>query len=217
MDLFRWATFDVRSLMPDGWDEQLIEVARRLNQRKKIPVSHVTAREAHDVREVVIGNVGSRVVEAELPWVRDFYETHFLQLAQLTAYEPVSVAKDRGHTAVLNVQTPEDTRYICHVDTNPIQGLLYATTQPSGAGGELVVSNQTAAHSLEETDADCSIIYPQSGHLVFFDGRSNPHYIRPLLRPGDIRVALAMNYYVPSAPESLRPQDLDGYLFGTVS
>jgi len=213
MALFKWTTFDVRSLMPAGWDEKLTDAARRFSRRKTISPSHVTSREAHDVRELVIRNVGPPVVEAELPWVRELYGTLFLQLAQLTADEPVSVAKGREHTVVLNVQTPEDMRYICHVDTNPIQGLLYVTTQPPGAGGELVISNNTAAASLEEIEADCSIIYPQSGHLVFFDGRYNPHYIRPLLRQGDIRVAVAMNYYIPSVPESLRPPDLDDYLF----
>lgn len=217
MALFKWTTFDVRSLMPGGWDHELIEAARRLNQRKKISPDNVTSREAHDVSELVIRNVGSLVVEAELPWVRDLYETIFLELAQLTADEPVSVAKGKGHTVVLNVQTSEDMRYICHVDTNPIQGLLYVTSQPPGVGGELVVSNTTTAASLEEIDADCSVIYPQSGHLVFFDGRYNPHYIRPLLRQDDIRVAVAMNYYIPSVPESLRPADLDDYLFGTVA
>jgi hypothetical protein len=203
--------------MPAGWDEKIMEAARRLNQRKTIPASHVTAREAHDVHEMVIRNVGSEAVEAELPWVRDLYETLFLELAQLTTDEPVSVSEDKGHTVILNVQTPADTRYICHVDTNPIQGLLYVTTQPPGTGGELVIGNNTAAASLEEIEADCSVIYPQAGHLVFFDGRHNPHYIRPLVRQDDIRVAVAMNYYVPSVPESLRPADLDSYLFGAAS
>jgi hypothetical protein len=217
MALFKWTTFDVRSLMPTGWDDKLIQAARRLNQRKAVPASHVTAREASDVSELVMRNVSSSALEAELPWIRELYETVFLQLAQLTSGERVSVGTDDGHTAILNVQTPEDMRYICHVDTNPIQGLLYVTTQPPGTGGELAVGNKTTAASREEIDADCSVIYPQSGHLIFFDGRYNPHYIRPLLGPRDIRVAVAMNYYVPSAPESLRPTDLDDYLFGTVS
>jgi len=215
MTLFKWTTFDVRSVMPEGWDEKLIEAARRLNRRKKILPPHITSREAHDVRELVIRGVGAPAVEAELPWLRKLYGTVFLQLAQLTANEPVSVAKGKRHTVVLNVQTSDDMRYECHVDTNPIQGLLYVTTQPQGVGGELVVSNNTAAASLDDIDADCSAIYPQSGHLVFFDGRYNPHYIRPLVRSGDIRVAVAMNYYIPSVPESLRPPDLDDYLFGT--
>jgi hypothetical protein len=217
MELFKWATFDVRSLMPPDWDTKIIDTARRLNLRKKITPFHVTTREAHDVGELVMRNVGPLVVEAELPWVRKLYDTLFLQLAQRTVDEPVSAAESNEHTVVLNVQTPEDMRYVCHVDTNPIQGLLYVTTQPPGTGGELVVGNNTAAASLEEIDADCAVIYPQSGHLVFFDGRYNPHYIRPLLRQDDIRVAVAMNYYTPSAPESLRPSDLDDYLFETSS
>jgi hypothetical protein len=59
------------------------------------------------------------------------------------------------------------------------------------------------------------MIYPQAGYLIFFDGRQNPHYIRPLTRSDDLRVAIAMNYYVPSWSEARRPPDLDDYLYGT--
>lgn len=215
MTLFKWTTFDVRSLMPSGWADELVNAAVRLNRRKKIIPPHITSREAPDIRELVIRGVGSSVVEAELPWIRNLYQTTFRDLAQLTTSEPVTVAEGKRHTIVLNVQTSEDMRYECHVDTNPIQGLLYVTTQSKGAGGELIISNQSAAASLADIDADCSMIYPQSGHLIFFDGRYNPHYIRPLTNDGDIRVAVAMNYYIPSVPESLRPPDLDDYLFGT--
>jgi hypothetical protein len=217
MNQFKWTTFDVRSSMPAGWEESLIETARRHGQRRKVSTGNVTSREAQGDRELEIRNVSPAVLETELPWVSRLYGTLFLQLAQLTSDEPVSVAGDKGHTTVLNVQAPGDMRYICHVDTNPIQGLLYVTTQPPGTGGELVISNKEDSVSPAEINADCSVIYPQSGHLVFFDGRFNPHYIKPLLRPDDLRVVIAMNYYVPSAPESARPPGLDSYLYGKAS
>jgi 2OG-Fe(II) oxygenase superfamily len=216
MNLFKWSTFDVRTLLPAGWNRDLVEAAIRLNRRKRIAPPHVTSREAADVPELVIRGVGSQTVEHELPWIFELYNSTFRDLAQRTTDEQVSVAQGARHTVALNVQAPGDMRYECHVDTNPIQGLLYVTTHPEGEGGELIVSNNPNANCVEDIDADCSIIYPQSGHLLFFDGRQNPHYIRPLLRQDSIRVAVAMNYYVPSVPESLRPHDLDDYLFGTV-
>jgi hypothetical protein len=216
MTLFQWTTFDVRSLLPRDWSEQLVDAAGRLNRRKRINPPHVTSREAAGVKELVIRGVGSQTVASKLPWLMGLYHAAFRDLAQRTTVEPVSAAVGDRHTVVLNVQTPDDMRYECHVDTNPIQGLLYVTSHPAGSGGELVVGNNTQAGRVEEVEEDCSIIYPQSGHLLFFDGRYNPHYIRPLLERDHIRVAVAMNYYVPSVPESLRPPDLDDYLFGTL-
>jgi hypothetical protein len=202
--------------MPEGWEKRLIEAAHGLNRRKRIVPPHQTSREAPEIQELTIRGVGAQVVAAELPWLTNLYATLFRDLAQRTVSEPVTIAQGERHTIVLNVQTSDDMRYECHVDTNPIQGMLYVTTHPTGEGGELVIANNIGAASLAEIDANCSIIYPQSGYLLFFDGRRHPHYIRPLLTRGTIRVAVAMNFYVPSWPESLRPPDLDDYLFGTV-
>jgi len=94
--------------------------------------------------------------------------------------------------------------------------MLYVTTHPPGHGGELVVCNNAEASNVDQIDQDCSTIYPIAGHLLFFDGRHNPHYIRPMLQKGARRVAVAMNFYVPSVPEASRPPDLDEYLYGTV-
>ena len=35
----------------------------------------------------------------------------------------------------------------------------------------------------------------QAGHLILFDGRRNPHYVRPLASDNDIRIVAVMNYY----------------------
>jgi hypothetical protein len=62
-------------------------------------------------------------------------------------------------------------------------------------------------------EADCSVIRPHAGHIVFFDGR-RPHYARHLETPSEIRVVAAMNFYTDSAPESTRPPELNHHLFG---
>ena len=41
-------------------------------------------------------------------------------------------------------------RYECHVDSNPIEGLLYLTEHPEGNRGELVVSLGYSAKGPDE-------------------------------------------------------------------
>ena len=68
--------------------------------------------------------------------------------------------------------------------------------------------------SAEEIDKSCSVLRAQSGHLIFFDGRRHPHYVRPLAAASSLRVVAVMNYYTPSCPESTRPPELNRHLFG---
>ncbi|MGY2062449.1 2OG-Fe(II) oxygenase, partial [Nocardia gipuzkoensis] len=106
-------------------------------------------------------------------------------------------------------------RYECHVDTNPIEALLYCTTHLSGEGGEVVVSNRGDVRSIEEIEADCAVIEPRAGQLLFFDAREHSHYVRQLTDPDAVRVVVAMNYYTESSPEwEVRPPDLNRHLTG---
>jgi hypothetical protein len=58
------------------------------------------------------------------------------------------------------------------------------------------------------------VIRPHVGHLIFFDGREQPHYARPLLSRSDVRIVTVMNFYTGSFPESTRPRELNHHLFG---
>lgn len=104
-------------------------------------------------------------------------------------------------------------RYECHVDSNPVQGLLYVTTHKNGEGGELVVSNDESALGVNGILEDCQKIFPCSGDLVIFDARKNPHYVEPLKASDGIRIAATMNFYTIDAPEQMRPTDLNKHLF----
>ena len=104
-------------------------------------------------------------------------------------------------------------RYEAHVDSNPVEVLLYVTDHPYGTGGELVVSPNIDAVGISEIDNDCEIIYPESGKLLVFDFRTFPHYVRPL-KSDEYRVAVAMNYYTEECTEEMRPPDLDQHLYG---
>ena len=50
--------------------------------------------------------------------------------------------------------------------------------------------------------------------LVFFDGKTYPHYARRLLDEADVRVVAVMNFYTRSCPESTRPPELNRHRFG---
>jgi hypothetical protein len=113
---------------------------------------------------------------------------------------------------VLNVQRGTRMRFECHVDSNPLTGLLFCTGHQ--AGGELVVGHDTAAQCLADVERDCSVIRPQPGHLIFFDARRYPHYARPLTGEFETRIVAVMNFYTESCPESSRPRELNRHLYG---
>ena len=144
------------------------------------------------------------------------YEGWFRELGQLVCAEPLSIATDERITINLNLQRGSAMRYECHVDSNPLEGLLYVTDHPPGTGGELVVSHRLTARTVPEVDESAAIVYPRAGHLLFFDARQRAHYVRSLTSEDAVRVVVAMNFYTPSCPESSRPPDLNRHLFGDV-
>lgn len=213
-DRFYWITFDVTSFLPSGWVDDIKQVAEQNVSRRLLTPPHSTSRESADVVDLPVLGVRGPAVWQELPWVIDLYKGLFRDLGQLCTREMLTTTDNRHYAVVLNVQRRSGARYECHVDTNPLEGLLYVTTHPPGDGGELVVSNNIDAKSVQDVDADCTVLHPRSGHLVFFDGRFHPHYVRALTG-SEWRIAVAMNYYTAGVPESTRPPDLSEYLYGT--
>lgn len=182
--------------------------------RKTLKPISVTSREASKDIQVPVMTVSGTEVREKLPWLHALYHGLFRELAQLGNHELVFAAKNDLYGAVLNVQRGAQMRYECHVDSNPIEALLYVTDHPKGDGGELAVANNPEASCIEEVEVDASVVYPVSGNLILFDARRFPHYVRPLSDPSAIRVVVAMNYYTPSCSENMRPADLDRHLFG---
>jgi hypothetical protein len=152
-------------------------------------------------------------VQNVLPWLYQFYRNDFLELAKCAwDKEPVEPARDDRYGIVLNVQRGTTMRFECHVDSNPLTGLLFCTDHR--AGGELVFAYDNDATGIGAVDRDCSVIRPHAGHLIFFDGRHYPHYARRLVSESDVRIVAVMNYYTESCPESTRPPELNRHRFG---
>lgn len=209
---FWYREFDVKHLMPDGWMQQVNEVVETHSKAKTLVASSVTSRELSNNTQIPVVTVGGRVVKEHLPWLYSLYLNEFREIAQSLTSEQVQIAQDDRYAVNLNVQRGKDMRYECHVDSNPIEGLLYLTDHPPGSGGELVVSHTEDARGTIAISEHATRIYPVSGKLVFFDARLHPHFVAPLRLPEDRRIVAAMNYYLPSCPETARPSDLNRHL-----
>jgi hypothetical protein len=209
---FKWTTFDVSSRLPDAWREGVAAAARCADVRG-FPRTPILSREAEEVSQIRRGRVHAGQVRAVLPWLPDLYQGYFLELARTACAEPVRPAADDRYGVVLNMQRGAEMRFECHVDSNPLTGLLFCTDHPAG-GGDLIVANDISAVGVAAIERDCAVIRPHAGHLIFFDGSQYPHYARALSAESDTRVVAIMNFYTRSRPESTRPPELNRHLYG---
>src|SRR5262249_32758403 len=208
---FRWTTFDLNGRLPAGWQRDIFAVAAGADFRE-FPRTPILSREAPEVQRISGGRVHADQVRQRLPWLYRSYREEFLELAGLACAERVAAAPGAPHCVCLNVQRGPTMRFECHVDSNPLTGLLFCTDHL--AGGELVFAHDTAAADVWSVERDCSVIRPRAGHLIFFDARRHPHYARPLVAASDTRVVAVMNFYTESCPESTRPREPNKHLYG---
>jgi hypothetical protein len=211
---FRWTTFDLATQLPGDWQQEIAAAAAEADFRD-YPCTPGLTRESADVQHIPRGRLHASDLRRTLPWLYKFYRTAALDLAREISPEPVAAAADDRYGVVLNLQRGPAMRFECHVDSNPLTGLLFCTDHQAGTGGELVFAHDPAATHTGAVDRDCSVIRPHAGHLIFFDGRYHPHYARPLrsAEPGQ-RIVAVMNFYTRSCPESMRPRELNRHLFG---
>lgn len=208
---FRWTTFDISGQLPEGWPQDIAAIADEADFRK-FPRTPILSRESAEVAYVSRGRFHADQVHRSLPWLYRSYRGYFLELAQAVCAEAVVPAEDDRYGIVLNIQRGTTMRFECHVDSNPLTGLLFCTDHQ--AGGELVFADDQDAADVGAVEGDCSVIRPHEGHLIFFDGRDYPHYARPLMSESDTRIVAVMNYYTESCPESTRPPELNRHRFG---
>jgi hypothetical protein len=210
---FTYTSFDVTGRLPGDWQDQIKAVANDADFRN-FPRTPVLAREAEHVAHIKRGRVHAAQVKDDLPWLYELYRGHFLELATSLRPEQVSPARDDRYGLVMNVQRGISMRFECHVDSNPLTGLLFCTDHPEGSGGELVFAHNRGAADVDAVERSCSVIRPCAGQLIFFDGREYPHYARALRSGSDLRIAAVMNFYTASCPESTRPRELNRHLYG---
>ena len=209
---FTYSRKDVTGLLPECWRED-ISIAVTWTEFRHYLRTPILSREAPEVNHIERGRLHADAVQQWLPWLYKLYRTEFLELANEAWCEPLDVATDDRYGVVLNVQRGTNMRFECHVDSNPVAGLLFFTNHRSG-GGELVVSHDTAAVGVAGLERVCTAIRPEAGQIIFFDGKTYPHYVRALANDSDIRIVAVMNFYTKLCPESTRPTELNRHLFG---
>ncbi len=210
---FNCTSFDLTSRLPEAWQDQIVAAATSAEFRD-FPRTPVLTREAEQVAHIKRGRVHADQVKQGLPWLHELYRGYFLELAAGVCPEQVSPALDDRYGLVLNVQRGTLMRFECHIDSNPLTGLLFCTDHPEGSGGEIVFAHDPEAADVDAVERDCLVIWPRAGHIIFFDGREHPHYARPLRSGSDLRIVAVMNFYTASCPESTRPLELNRHLYG---
>jgi hypothetical protein len=208
---FHWTTFDLNNWLPSSWQQDVAAAAKDAEVRA-FPRTPVISRESQDVQQVARGRVHADKVRHHLPWLFKAYKHELLDLAKKVGGEHVRAAEDDRYGVVLNVQRGSSMRFECHVDSNPLTGLLFCTDHRDG--GELVIANDPEAEGISEVERDCSVIRPHAGHLIFFGAQQYPHYARVLTADSETRVVAVMNFYTDSSPESTRPRELNRHLYG---
>jgi hypothetical protein len=185
-----WTTVDVRSDLPVDWVAQILAVAAHAPTTTLL-LAAPTGTEPSGW--VVVHSVDGGEVGRRLPWLTDLYEDVFRRRVERCAGDRVSPAADPRRALSLDVQTGGN-RYQPNEGDRHWGALLHVTDHPEGTGGELVLGHDPQARTIEEIDAACSVIHPEAGHLLLFDARRHPHYVRPLRTPGRSRIAVTMSY-----------------------
>lgn len=203
---------EISSLLPSGWQAEIQAVVSLHGFHSKLDGGSVTSRDgvfqAQESSQITV--VDGRAAAAGVPWLLDVYRGPILDMANalgLGRYRPSQAI----HSAV-NINCQRDgERYEWHVDSNPLTGLLFASTLDAGQGGQLVFREDPLASGSSE---DWELrIRPRLGVLHLYDARAVAHTVEPVL--GDrMRLSIPMNFYFANDSEH-RPGDLDDYLYRT--
>ena len=130
---FRWTTFDLTGRFPANWQQEIAAVAAAEAEFREFPRTPSLSREASDVHVISRGRLHAGDLRHNLPWLYGFYRGLFLDLArEMARDEPVTTARDDRYGIVLNVQRGTTMRFECHIDSNPLTGLLFCTDHPAG-------------------------------------------------------------------------------------
>src|SRR5258708_12313064 len=101
---FWWREFDVRHILPIGWDEEILNIASSSARSHTIIPKSVTSREMDSALQLPVLTVGGEIIKALLPWFCDLYEGQFRRIAQHSLKEPVPISSQCHSPTNLNLQ-----------------------------------------------------------------------------------------------------------------
>lgn len=198
-----FAAFDLEDtgLLPAGWREDVVRVASTRVRSAELKGGAPASLEPIGTL-IRYGLVDGEVVGEELPWLARLYADLADDLASRVAGRSILTSDKVINGVNINVLQGVGSRYESHLDTNPLTGLIFATTHAEEEGGQL------------EFDVTPSplIFPPRAGMLLLFDATRAPHRVTPLKK--DVtRISIPMNFYTKETLAQRSP-DLDSYLYG---
>jgi hypothetical protein len=187
----------VRDALDGATASEFAEEAVALNRRAG---RHV--RRASDAGVLDYGVITGEVIKSDAPRIWASYESvDLLDWIRAVTGTPAVDRSPYLRSAVnINTLAVSGQQYRWHTDAVPFTVLLFLTTVPAEAGGELLVR--------ADGDAVMSIA-PIAGQLVLMDGQRRAHAVAPLLKDA-ARITVPMVF--PAGPID-RPPGLDDYLY----
>ncbi|MGH6837476.1 MAG: 2OG-Fe(II) oxygenase [Methylocella sp.] len=197
-------SFDLLALglLPPAWDAQIRSIVSERAIDTYLTGSGLTSREKRIGQRLHVRVTDGVVVRESLPWLWSLYTHELLDFSSQSFEKPLFVANLLRTTININQLIGRGAQYEWHVDSNPVTGVLFATSSEKGLGGSLVFADPQGRRS---------IVRPKAGTYICFDAREIPHRVSPLRRDGD-RISLPMNYY-DNDTDQPRPDDLDDQLY----
>lgn len=201
---FTW-NLNTTSLLPSNWQSQIDDVVERFGYETVLTGQGSTSREKRSNQYIKVVIVDGLIIRPFLPWLWSIYNGPLLDFASSSFGRPLFPAEDEKSAVNINNLTGNGARYEWHVDSNPVTGLLFASTCPPEQGGGLVFRDIEGKRN--------AIVRPTAGVFICFDAREIPHRVAPL--KGDIsRTSIPMNYY-ETADSQARPSDLEAQIYST--
>ena len=188
-------------LLPSDWEQQVKESVEQYGVCTSLDHHSITSREPKGTPPLEVCVVTGETIFHHMNWLHELYSNQLALFASQFAGRNVTVANDLPSSVNINLLRGVNARYEKHVDSNPVTGILFASTLHPIDGGELIF----------EGDNHDTTILPRAGIFIVFDARDITHYVAPLKTIVD-RISLPMNYYFPDEQQS-RPEDLNDYLY----
>jgi len=202
MFTLRMWDLDQLAILPVDWAAAVAALADTSALSTVLDGRSSTSRESVDMRPITVSVVTGGTIKSRLPWLYDAYTGPLLELSSELYGRKLEISSDLTSSININMIAGAGNRYERHVDSNPVTGILYASTLRENDGGALIFD-----HQLNSSD----IVYPRAGLFIAFDATTTPHHVAPL-KTTKVRLSIPMNYYY-SGTQHHRPSDLDKYLY----
>ena len=195
---------DLSRLMPIRWSQSIEATSKSFGTRVITDgsLSSRTDLTKHGTNYTVVH--GDQIVR-HLRWLDDLYRGPLLELVSDLLGLRLYPALSTKYGLNINTVDVEGAGYEWHFDSNPVTVVLFASSLPPRAGGQLL---------LKTTEGVDISIPPIKGFAVVFSGDVLEHSVAPL-RLERVRISIPFSYFFDA--KQLVSDELQDYLYGKES